>query len=253
MKLHTHPPAPMKASAARQSAATGARVTPSSHDGSGPTIRPRLAQLASNDAAPASTGLPIRLKAGVEALSGLSLDTVRVHYNSAKPAGLNALAFAKGTDIHLGPGQEQHLPHEAWHVVQQAQGRVTPTVQMKDGGTVNHDAGLEREADVMGERAIAAGAHAGPTVAPVAGVRRVPMQSTADVAQLKTCPHCHWENAHAPGCTPESRAAAVQQRQATNRQAADQSMDNRTRAQQTHRQHGGDAKGRDEMYKRWNS
>jgi hypothetical protein len=27
------------------------------------------------------------------------------------------------------PGQEQHLPHEAWHVVQQKQGRVKPTGQ----------------------------------------------------------------------------------------------------------------------------
>ena len=30
----------------------------------------------------------------------------------------DALAYAQGSDIHLAPGQEQHLPHEAWHVVQ---------------------------------------------------------------------------------------------------------------------------------------
>ncbi|HAP61901.1 MAG TPA: hypothetical protein DCR93_21180, partial [Cytophagales bacterium] len=36
-----------------------------------------------------------------------------------------------GTDIHLAPGQQKHLPHEAWHVVQQKQGRVKPTLQPK--------------------------------------------------------------------------------------------------------------------------
>lgn len=50
-------------------------------------------------------------------------------------------------------GQERHLPHEAWHVVQQAQGRVKPTFQMK-GMAVNDDEGLEHEADIMGERAV---------------------------------------------------------------------------------------------------
>lgn len=72
------------------------------------------------------TGLPGALKNGAEALSGLSLDDVRVHYNSSKPAQLQALAYTQGTDIHVAPGQERHLPHEAWHVVQQKQGRVTP-------------------------------------------------------------------------------------------------------------------------------
>jgi len=50
-----------------------------------------------------------------------------VHYNSDKPAQLQAHAYAQGTDIHLASGQEKHLPHEAWHVVQQKQGRVKPT------------------------------------------------------------------------------------------------------------------------------
>jgi len=112
------------------------------------------AQLAQpSDAKPNNTGLPDNLKAGVESLSGLSLDNVKVHYNSSEPAQLNAHAYAQGTDIHVGPGQEQHLPHEAWHVVQQAQGRVKPTMQMKDGVEVNDDQGLEQEADLMGGRA----------------------------------------------------------------------------------------------------
>jgi hypothetical protein len=59
------------------------------------------------------TGLLEGLKSGAEALSGLSLGDIRVHYNSARPARLGALAFAQGRDIHLAPGEERHLPHEA--------------------------------------------------------------------------------------------------------------------------------------------
>jgi hypothetical protein len=100
------------------------------------------------------TGLPENLKSGVESISGISLDNVRVHYNSSQPAQLNALAYAQGADIHIAPGQEKHLPHEAWHVVQQAQGRVKPTMQLKEGIPVNDDKGLENEADIMGARAL---------------------------------------------------------------------------------------------------
>lgn len=105
------------------------------------------------------TGLPENLKAGVESLSGVGLDDVAVHYNSARPAQLGAAAYTQGTDIHVAPGEERHLAHEAWHVVQQKQGRVRATMQLK-GEAVNDDAALEREADVMGERALAAGAGA---------------------------------------------------------------------------------------------
>ena len=98
------------------------------------------------------TGLPDSLKSGVESLSGYSLDDVRVHYNSSKPAQLQALAYTQGADIHVGPGQERHLPHEAWHVVQQKQGRVRATMQMK-GASINDDVDLENEATVMGQQA----------------------------------------------------------------------------------------------------
>ncbi|MHC5755974.1 MAG: eCIS core domain-containing protein, partial [Nostoc sp.] len=100
------------------------------------------------------TGLPDNLKVGIENLSGLAMDDVRVHYNSPKPAELNALAYTQGSDIHVASGQEQHLPHEAWHVVQQTQGRVKPTMQMKDGVGANHEEGMEKEADVMGAKAL---------------------------------------------------------------------------------------------------
>ena len=99
------------------------------------------------------TGLPDRLKCGLEHLSGYDLSAVRVHYNSPKPKQLGALAYAQGANIHLGEGQESHLPHEGWHVVQQMQGRVNPTMQMK-GALINDDEGLEQEADVMGKKAL---------------------------------------------------------------------------------------------------
>lgn len=107
---------------------------------------------------PNNTGLPDQLKSGIESLSGMSMDHVKVHYNSAQPAQLNAHAYAQGSEIHVAPGQERHLPHEAWHVVQQVQGRVKPTMQMKAGVPVNDDAGLEAEADVMGAKALGLGA-----------------------------------------------------------------------------------------------
>ncbi|MEO1270209.1 MAG: DUF4157 domain-containing protein [Myxococcota bacterium] len=84
------------------------------------------------------------------------MDDVKVHYNSSKPAQMNALAYAQGTDIHLGPGQEQHLAHESWHVVQQKQGRVAPTKHFKSA-PVNDSPVLETEADRMGARALQVG------------------------------------------------------------------------------------------------
>ncbi len=100
------------------------------------------------------TGLPDNLKSGIENLSGVDISDVNVHYNSDKPAQLNAHAYAQGTDIHVAPGQEKHLAHEAWHTVQQKQGRVQPTTQLKETVPVNDDAGLENEADVMGAKAM---------------------------------------------------------------------------------------------------
>ena len=134
-----------------------------------PTPKPSATQLKAGSAAAApapgpltaaGSGLPPPLRAGVERLSGFAMDDVRVHRNSPAPARLGALAYTQGSDIHLGPGQEHHLPHEAWHVVQQKQGRVQPTIQMKGVG-VNTDSDLEAEADRQGSIA-AALAPAGP-------------------------------------------------------------------------------------------
>lgn len=99
------------------------------------------------------TGMTNQLKSGLESLSGFDLSDVRVHYNSSKPAQLNALAYARGNDIHVGPGQDKHVAHEGWHVVQQRQGRVQPTTS-EAGVAVNDNSSLETEADVMGSKAM---------------------------------------------------------------------------------------------------
>jgi hypothetical protein len=106
-------------------------------------------------------GLPADLQSGVEQLSGMDMSDVRVHAGSSRPAEVGALAYAQGTDIHLAPGQEQHLPHEAWHLVQQKQGRVRATVQAA-GVPINDNPVLEAEADRMGAQAQAAGQRRGP-------------------------------------------------------------------------------------------
>jgi hypothetical protein len=147
----------------------------------------RVAVRAPTEAAPVQrrrnhTGIPDALKAGIERLSGLPMDDVRVHLNSPKPAKVQAAAYTQGTHIHVAPGQERHLPHEAWHVVQQKQGRVRATGRVA-GLPLNDAEHLESEASVMGTKAAApaptpaapasAGARGAP--APVAGpVQRWP-------------------------------------------------------------------------------
>jgi hypothetical protein len=122
--------------------------------------------------------LPEPLRAGVESLSGLAMDDVRVDYDSPKPKALNAMAFTEGPHIFVGPGQREHLAHEAWHVVQQKQARVTGLREDGDHA-VNDDPTLETEASLMGARAESLGpAEGAPPVA-------VPLPSAPPVAQLK--------------------------------------------------------------------
>jgi hypothetical protein len=107
-----------------------------------------------------STGIPDTMKARFESVSGFSFDDVRVHYNSEKPAQLQALAYTQGNQVYIGPGQEKHLGHELGHVVQQKAGVVRPTGRI--GNTAfNTDLMLEMEADAF--------SFATPIQAPVAG------------------------------------------------------------------------------------
>lgn len=104
-------------------------------------------------AEPDPTGLGEELKSGLEALSGRDLSPVRVHYDSPKPAQLNAKAFTQLPHIYVAPGEEENVPHEGWHAAQQMAGGVNPTLDVA-GTPVNDDPRLEREADVMGARAL---------------------------------------------------------------------------------------------------
>jgi hypothetical protein len=114
-------------------------------------------------------GLPAPLQSGIQSLSDMNVSDVRVHRSSPRPAQIDALAYAQGNDIYLGAGQERHLPHEAWHVVQQRQGRVNATMQF-NGTAINDSPALEREADVMGGRAEQTGRSAGAAQAKAAGI-----------------------------------------------------------------------------------
>jgi rubrerythrin len=103
-----------------------------------------------------NTGLPTALQSRIEAMSGMDMSGVKVHYNSSKPAGIGALAYTQGDNINVAPNQEKNLPHEAWHVVQQKRGVVKPNTQL-NGVSMNDDDSLEHEADVMGDKSIQAG------------------------------------------------------------------------------------------------
>ena len=143
------------------------------------SARPTVVQRVEN-----KTGLPDGLKSGMESISGLSLDDVKVYRNSDKPAQLQAYAYAQGTNIHLGPGQEKHLPHELGHVVQQKQGVVKATTQLKGTVPINDNDGLETEADLLGNKALA-----------FAGNENTTLQKKAipniNIAQLKK-----WKDGH---------------------------------------------------------
>lgn len=106
------------------------------------------------------TSMPPLLTQNLERASGLDLSDVQVYRNSPQPALLDAEATAQGRQIHLGPGAEPYLPHEAWHVVQQMQGRVAARGDL-NGININDDVDLEVEADRMGERLSHAAHHAG--------------------------------------------------------------------------------------------
>lgn len=105
-------------------------------------------QLQKKTKRPNMTGIPDITKEQFENLSGFSFDDVRVHYNSDKPAQLQALAYTQGNQVYVASGQEKHLGHELGHVVQQKEGRVNPE---KSVGNIkiNNEAVLENEATRM--------------------------------------------------------------------------------------------------------
>ena len=94
--------------------------------------------------------------AGIDALSGHSVRGMEVNLNASKPAAVNAEATTQSNRIEVASGQEKHISHEAWPVVQQREGRVKPTRQLHGVG-IDDDPALEKEADVMGQKAMVTG------------------------------------------------------------------------------------------------
>lgn len=121
-------------------------------------------QQARQAARPASGGTPLAdaMRARFERQFGLPMDDVRVHHNSAEPAKFDAGAYTYGTDIFIGPGQEELLNHEMTHVAQQKMGQVRPT-GMEHGLAVNRSPALEHSADT-GAVPQTMGTAAGPVV-----------------------------------------------------------------------------------------
>ena len=85
------------------------------------------------------TGLPDILKPGIgNQTDYVTKDAINSN-NSDKPTQLISHAYARGTNKNTAPGQ--CLPHGAIHVMQQKQGGVNPTAQMKENDNVNDDKG----------------------------------------------------------------------------------------------------------------
>ena len=106
------------------------------------------------------TGIPNEVKQKMEDSFGTDFSDVRVRPESSQAPEVGALAYTQGTDIHFAPGQfkpetsagQQLIGHELTHVIQQAEGRVQPTIEI-GGMPVNDNEGLEHEADVLGAQA----------------------------------------------------------------------------------------------------
>ncbi len=105
------------------------------------------------------TGMPDVLKVGMEEKHGADFSDVRIHAASSKAPEVGALAYTQGSDIHFSSGQfspdtakgKSLLGHELTHVVQQREGRVTPTTEVA-GMAVNDSPHLEKEADDFGKK-----------------------------------------------------------------------------------------------------
>ena len=106
-----------------------------------------------------NTGLPGGLVNKMEKVFKTDMSHLDVRVNSKEPAKVDAIATAQGNRVDIAPGHynpntskgQSLIAHEAWHTIQQAQGRVKPTMQAK-GKAINNDRGLEAEADRMGAR-----------------------------------------------------------------------------------------------------
>lgn len=103
--------------------------------------------------------LPEETRQRMESGFGTDFADVRTHVGSEAPS-IGALAYTRGSNIHFAPGQynpsssggQKLLAHELTHVVQQRAGRVP--VPSGPGLPINDSPALEREADVLGNKAL---------------------------------------------------------------------------------------------------
>ena len=117
-------------------------------------LRPPLTppETPSRAAAGAGRKLPAEVRLQAERAYGHDFSEVRV-LEDARPAGMGALAYARGNQLHFQPGRYQPgtesgrgmIQHELAHVVQQREGRLRGA----SGAVIRADEALEREADVM--------------------------------------------------------------------------------------------------------
>lgn len=153
------------------------------------------AQAAPVAAGPAAGGIPEPVQHKMESSFGHDFSDVTVHAGSNDATAMGALAYTQGTDIHFAPGQydphshggQELLGHELAHVVQQREGRVDPTTEIRGKG-VNDSDDLEREADVQGALAAEgkpATAAASSAASAGGAVQRKVVQRRAGVIQLK--------------------------------------------------------------------
>jgi len=78
---------------------------------------------------PNNTSLPDNSEAGIENLSGIGMDRMKVQCNSRKLTQLNARAYTQGTDFHMAPEQERR-------VVRQVRSSLTLAQCMKCNATI---------------------------------------------------------------------------------------------------------------------
>lgn len=175
MRLRSSPSEPSRPAAPQS---TGAALQPPAY-GVGLVdehAAPIQAKLAAGPArpplsAPASNSggeLPTEVRGKMERAFGTSFADVTVRPDSARAAGLGALALTQGRTIEFAPGRyrpftregQELLGHELTHVLQQRSGQVrggslgkSTDVARSAALGLHHDAGAERQADELGRKA----------------------------------------------------------------------------------------------------
>lgn len=184
--------------------------------GASPQVQ-RLVQLqAIADSSPRSTAslaadtaraLPGNVRTKMECALGMDFSSVRIH-EGPQATAMDAIAYTQGRDVHFAPGYyrphsqsgQELLGHELAHVVQQAEGRVSATRQLKGVGLNDADH-LEREADAMGRAAAL-----GRTISRASDLQP-PAPSGAAPIQRRVVPQI------STALTPQAQAATQQELQ----------------------------------------